>query len=267
VTAPAIRPARDDDYPAFVRLFGELHIPDPTPSVARFVEHLRPRMLVAHVDEEVIGYATWRAYGETVHIPNVAVDPSWRGHRVGQLLLEHIRDLARAEGCTRWYLNVKAENTSARRLYERCGFTLAHESWALAITWQRALALPHDLALASSIVPPDDDARIAAAFSFEPQRVAVFRTRESSVLVQVTEPDGQPVGFAAFSPLFPGAYPFVTLRPELAGDLLRAFHGHALHDQFDHTRVTVEADRALHDTLLAGGATLTFALLQLESPL
>ena len=262
------RAAVETDYAPFVRLFGELGTPAPVPRVDSFVVRLVPHMLVAHAGDDVVGYITWRAYGATVHVPNVAVDPAWRGRRIGELLLERVRGLAKAAGCTRWYLNVKATNTPALRLYERCGFALDKESWALSIPWRAALALPYDPGLAKALVRPEEDAAIAARFGLELERIAVLRSREGSILVAVHAPDGGgPVAFSAFSPAYPGAYPFLTLRPDLAGALLRACHAHADLARFDYIRLTVEGDRALHDTLVAGGAELTFALYQLASAL
>lgn len=263
------RPATETDYPAFVKLFGELGIPDPVPDAGYYVAKLMPEMIVASAGENVVGYATWRTYGTTTHIPNVAVDPAWRGRRVGQLLLERIRVLAKAAGCTRWYLNVKTDNAPAIRLYERCGFVTDKESWALSVPWRAALALPFDPGLADAIVRPEDDADIATRFGLPPERLPVLRARSTStVLVAVHAPDGGgPVAFAAFDTSFPGAYPFKTLRPDLAGNLMRACHAYAELDKHDFVRLTVEGDRPLYEALTAGGASLLFALLQLASPL
>ncbi|MEO6775261.1 MAG: GNAT family N-acetyltransferase [Kofleriaceae bacterium] len=264
-----IRGAVEDDYPSFVRLFGELSIPDPTPPRDRYVAQIVSRMLVAREGDLVIGYAIWRAYGTTAHVPNVVVDPAWRGRRVGQRLLERVRELACAAGCTRWYLNVKADNAAAIRLYERCGFALDQESWALSIRWAAALGIPFDPELATSLVRPEDDAELSERFGMAPERIAAFRTRATgSVLVAVHAPEGGgPVAFAAFNPHHPGAHPFVVRRADLAGNLLRACHGYADLESFDFIRLTVEGDRPLYDSLIASGATLTFALLQLASPL
>lgn len=264
-----VRSAVESDYPVFVRLFGELGIPDPVPSIDRYVERLMPGMLVADEGGAVAGYATWRAYGTTAHVPNVVVDPAWRGRRIGQLLLERIRELAKQAGCTRWYLNVKRDNAPAIRLYERCGFVVDKESWALTMPWTAALALPVDPGLAAGEVRPEDDAGVAARFGLEAERLPVLRARSAStVLVAVHAPGGGgPVAFAAFDTSFPGAYPFRTLRPDLAGNLLQACHAHAELDRFDYIRLTVEGDRPLYEALVSGGAQLSFALLQLASAL
>lgn len=265
----ATRAAVAADYEAFVKLFGELGIPDPVADRDYYLAKLMPEMVIAHDGPTVVGYATWRTYGATAHVPNVSVDPAWRGCRVGQVLLERIRELAKAAGCTRWYLNVKTDNTPAIRLYERCGFVTDKESWVLSIAWRDALALPFDPGLANAVVRPEDDAELAARFGLEPARVPVLRARsDATVLVAVHAPDGGgPVAFAAFDTSFPGAYPFKTLRPDLAGNLMRACHAYAELDRHDSIRLTVESDRPLYDALVAGGATLLFALLQLASPL
>jgi ribosomal protein S18 acetylase RimI-like enzyme len=76
----------------FVRLFAELAIPDPVPSAETFVRTIAPQMRVACDGNDAVGYITWRAYGETAHVVQLAVDPAARGRRIGERLLEHVRD-------------------------------------------------------------------------------------------------------------------------------------------------------------------------------
>lgn len=254
------RPATAADYPAYVRLFGELAIPDPVSSEDRYVEQVVPRTVVACEGAAVVGYATWRAYGAVAHVVNVAVDRAVRGRRVGQVLLEHVRGLARDAGCTRWYLNVKDDNAAALRLYARCGLVREHRNWALEIPWAKARAMAV-AAGAAGLARPEEDAAIAARFGVPGERLAMFRGRATTQLVVVRDPE--PVAFAAFDPTFPGAPVFAAVRPELAGALLAACDRVADHARFDFIRVTVEGDEGLAETLLAAGAQLTFALLQL----
>ena len=71
---------------------------------------------------EVFGYAVcWTIAGES-HLLNIAVHPERRGRGIGgALLAECIRRSARA-GASRIFLEVRAGNEGALRLYRRTGF-------------------------------------------------------------------------------------------------------------------------------------------------
>jgi GNAT superfamily N-acetyltransferase len=258
-----IRPARDDDYQAYTRLFAEFEIPDPVPTRERFVEQIAPQIHVAVRTGEVVGFISARPYGELVHVVQLAVDRSVRGQRIGEQLLEHVRSLAKAAGCTRWYLNVKRDNAPAIKLYERVGFRFELESVAMKIAW--SCIPPH--AVHGGLADPAEDAVIASTFELPRERVEMFRTKSTrSRFHLVTLRDPALVGFAAFDPDFPGAATFRTTRPELAADLLEAMRAYARAD-VDYTHLTVEGDRALVDAVLALGAEVTFEILRLSAPL
>jgi len=71
---------------------------------------------------EILGYAVcWTIAGES-HLLNIAVHPERRGRGIGRALLaECIRRSARA-GASRIFLEVRAGNGDALRLYRRMGF-------------------------------------------------------------------------------------------------------------------------------------------------
>ncbi|HSN26046.1 MAG TPA: GNAT family N-acetyltransferase, partial [Kofleriaceae bacterium] len=135
-----IRPARADDYDAYVALFGELGVPDPVPTRERFAEAQVPVMSVAEDGGAIVGYVTWRPYGPVAHVVQLAVDRGRRGQRIGEQLLEHVRGAARAAGCERWYLNVKRDNAPALRLYERVGLRFELEATAMKLAWAKVAA-------------------------------------------------------------------------------------------------------------------------------
>jgi len=71
---------------------------------------------------EIVGYTVcWRVLDE-VHLLNVAVRSEHRGATVGRQLLEAMLDEGRSTGGRVVYLEVRAGNVSARRLYRRLGF-------------------------------------------------------------------------------------------------------------------------------------------------
>lgn len=260
--ALVIRAARASDHAAYVRLFAELGVPDPLPSVASFATAIAPRMWIAEEGSEVVGYVTWRPYGDTAHVVQLAVDRRLRGQRIGQRLLEHVRDVARAAGCARWYLNVKRDNASAQQLYQRVGLACELEALAMKIAWAR---VPHT-AVRHRLAEPDEDAAIAARFGMPVERVRTFRARGTFQLVTLRDAANSIAGFAAFDPSYPGAATFCAAAAGLAGDLLAAMRPHA-DPAFDFVHVTVEGDRPLAEAVLALGAELDFEILRLGGPL
>lgn len=256
-----IRRACEDDYPHFVRLFGELAIPDPLPSAERFVAGIVPVMSVAMLDESVVGFVTWRRYSEIAHVMQVAVDRHVRGQRIGQQLLEHARDAARTAGCTRWYLNVKRDNTSALKLYERCGLAFELESTVLKLDWDR---IPRIDGVNESLSTADEDEEIASRFNVPLERVKMFRARGAFRMITLRDDAGALIGFAPFDPSFPGTPMLHAARPELAPVLVEAIRHHA-DPQFAFVRLCIEGDRALTDALRALGGEVVFEILRLSA--
>ena len=81
-------------------------------------------MVALRADDEtvLVGYTvSWRVVDE-VHLLNVAVHAGHRGTSIGRRLLAHVLDDGRATGARVVYLEVRAGNVPARRLYRRLGF-------------------------------------------------------------------------------------------------------------------------------------------------
>jgi ribosomal protein S18 acetylase RimI-like enzyme len=57
-----------------------------------------------------------------------AVDAAERGQGTGSMLMDHMEDVAHERGCKRIALDVAANNTGARRLYERRGMVVEAKS-------------------------------------------------------------------------------------------------------------------------------------------
>ena len=76
----------------------------------------------AAADGRVIGYTCrWRVTDE-VHLLNVAIHPEWRGLGHGRELVSGVIYEARAVGARVVFLEVRAGNVVARRLYRQLGF-------------------------------------------------------------------------------------------------------------------------------------------------
>ncbi len=257
----ATRRATTGDHAAVRRLFAELGVPDPPPEADGFAEHWLPRVIVACDGEEVIGYAHWRIYGGTAHVVHVVAAPHTRGRGVGGALMDAVRAAVRAEGCTRWYLNVKRDNAPALRLYERHGMAIERELWAMEIAWAQVDSLAGDREAAAYTPAPEEDAAIAERFALDRGRLASLRANGMKVLA--LREGGAPAAYAAFDPRFPGAAVFCAARVELARPLFEGCRTHADLARFDFLRLVVDSDRALADALVAVGAKITFELLQM----
>jgi GNAT superfamily N-acetyltransferase len=259
-----VRLASRDDHPVFARLFPELGVPDPLPDADQFAAAMLPRVLVLEEGADALGYAFWQVYGVTTHVVHVVVDRATRGRRAGEALLDEVRVHARSAGCARWYLNVKQDNASAIRLYERMGLRRELEGWAMRTTWAHLATLPGEASDESPrTLEPDEDAAVAARFDLDIERLALLRSRPGEVL-RVLGARSKPVAFAGFAPGYPGVYPIRVARPGLARPLFDALSPHARHP---HLHVFVEGDRALHELLGAAGAQLEHATFRMGAPL
>jgi [ribosomal protein S18]-alanine N-acetyltransferase len=78
--------------------------------------------LVAEEDEGLVGYAGLLAAGEQADVLTIAVATSQWGQGIGSRLLAALLAEARQRGCTEMFLEVRADNMRAQRLYKWFGF-------------------------------------------------------------------------------------------------------------------------------------------------
>jgi ribosomal-protein-alanine N-acetyltransferase len=78
--------------------------------------------LVAEEDEALVGYAGLLAAGEQADVLTIAVATSQWGQGIGSRLLAALLAEARQRGCTEMFLEVRADNLRAQRLYKGFGF-------------------------------------------------------------------------------------------------------------------------------------------------
>jgi ribosomal protein S18 acetylase RimI-like enzyme len=261
-----IRPARADDYASVAALFPELRIEEPVPARDRWVTDLMRDTLVYERAGAVVGYVSFYRLSEIGHVRNIVVAPDVRRNGVGGELMEAVAEELRGAGVAEWHLNVKLDNQSAIRLYERLGMTVEHRSTALAIAWADAERLPREPSLTALPIDPAEDDDIERALDLAAGRIAMQRPRAGRVLVQLRDAACAPVGFAAFDPQFPGAYPFRVMRPAYAGALLAAVRPHARRSD-KLVQLVVENDHALARELVAAGATVKLEMLHYSGSL
>jgi RimJ/RimL family protein N-acetyltransferase len=137
-----VRPIRADDKEGLARLFGRLSpqsrrrrflIAKPALSrreLAYFteVDHRRHEALVAvAADREIVGVARYACERGQASVADVAfvVADEWHDRGVGSSLARRLVDRARGNGIVRLQATTLAENTPARRLLHRLGFTVS----------------------------------------------------------------------------------------------------------------------------------------------
>ena len=99
-----------------------------------YAELVKNRELyVAKLDGAVIGFALLRmrvseGVGKVTRkimlIDQVCVDEALRNHGIGTQMMEEIRILAKAFGCTDLQLGVYPQNDAAVSFYQKCGFMI-----------------------------------------------------------------------------------------------------------------------------------------------
>lgn len=104
----------------------------------RYTEAVKARELyVARIGDVVVGYAAvkirdfdWSGMvrRKVMLVDEVCVEQSFRNHGIGQEMMEEIRILAKAFGCTDLQLNVNAHNDPAVGFYQKCGFMIQNIS-------------------------------------------------------------------------------------------------------------------------------------------
>lgn len=142
-----IRPTREDDAPKYraLRLKGLQDHPtvfgsDYATSAARPIEYWQERMRNGAGNDEQVTYVAEAAgalIGMTTMVRNdlpktrhagsifgVYTHPDWRGSGVADALLEACAAYARGLGVRLLRLGVATNNTSAIRLYVRCGYSV-----------------------------------------------------------------------------------------------------------------------------------------------
>jgi [ribosomal protein S18]-alanine N-acetyltransferase len=126
----SIRPAALEDIPAIVALERE------TPSAAHwrapayrrvFDSEAPPRIaLVAATKsgakEAIHGFVVARVAGDECELENILVAPKSQQRGIGSNLMRSLISVARQQNVRRIFLEVRESNSTARALYENCGF-------------------------------------------------------------------------------------------------------------------------------------------------
>ncbi len=75
-----------------------------------------------YADDQHVGHGVISQIVDEAHLLNIAVAVEQQGKGLGLQLLEYLMQRATARGCVECFLELRASNQSAYRLYERFGF-------------------------------------------------------------------------------------------------------------------------------------------------
>jgi [ribosomal protein S18]-alanine N-acetyltransferase len=123
-----LRAMTADDLPDVLALERVL-FPDDAWSEHTYREELadstgtRHYVVIEDEDGRFAGWAGLAAVGDQADVLTIGVRPESQGRGFGARLLTALLGEAAARGCPEVFLDVRADNDRARRLYERFGFT------------------------------------------------------------------------------------------------------------------------------------------------
>lgn len=268
-----IRPAVDDDYDAYLRLYAELQVPGAPPSRESFVATMKGDVLVGVVSVvggaggagvDVVAGVIWaRPRGPFFHVVHLISDPQHRRTGVGRALLIAAAARAQDAGFSSWMLTVKPENTAARALYASVGM---REVFAATLVRVRsvdvdALAGDDDSAIVVDALADDVD----GAFGIAHGELAAIRSVPGRSASAARDVSGALVGVACFDPRVPGFMIFRVARRSFARPFLRGLR--SAYPDVDVVHVYVEDDAALADALVACGGEVAMRTLRMEGPI
>lgn len=248
-----------------MRFFTELGVPDPIPERERWTENGLPTTGFLEHGDALVGYAYFEPQPPLGYVRHVVVAPEARGRGVGATLMAALKRELSARGCTRWCLNVKASNISARRLYQSVGMSDRYHSSALRLAWARVSGLPAEASIVARVSPVSEDANVELRFGL-PRGALELRRRRPEILVCVATNAAEPQhhgGLAVFDPTFPGAYPFRADSPPTARALLDLLAS-LRHPDLPEVQLVIEDDAPLAAALVQAGALHLFDVVHME---
>jgi ribosomal-protein-alanine N-acetyltransferase len=85
-------------------------------------EFSTPVYVACDAKRRIAGFALIRIAADEAELLTIAVDPKWRGKRIGQALLKATFDDLMMSPARRMFLEVSEDNAPAIKLYGRAGF-------------------------------------------------------------------------------------------------------------------------------------------------
>ena len=113
-------------YESFIE-YKSLYTPEgfsaTTPDSERLIVRIKEGPVwIVLIDDELIGTVSAVMKGNSLYVRGMAILPSGRGKRIGELLLDQVEDFAVQQNCKRLFLSTTPFLVRAIQLYEHYGF-------------------------------------------------------------------------------------------------------------------------------------------------
>ena len=120
-----IRTMRESDLPSVVAI-ERLSFSTPWSEILFFNEIYKQRSIpkVAVIGDRIAGYICANHVADEGHILNLAVHPDFGRRGIANTLVKNILEELKENACRFLYLEVRASNNAARKLYEGFGFSV-----------------------------------------------------------------------------------------------------------------------------------------------
>ena len=120
-----IRTMQESDLPSIVKI-ERLSFSTPWSEILFFNEIYKQRSIpkVAVIGDRIAGYICANHVADEGHILNLAVHPDFGRRGIANTLVENILEELKENACRFLYLEVRASNNAARKLYEGFGFSV-----------------------------------------------------------------------------------------------------------------------------------------------
>jgi [ribosomal protein S18]-alanine N-acetyltransferase len=117
------RPMREDDLDKVIAVENAAYEFPWTLGVFRDCLRVGYSCWIVEVNEQTVGHGIMSVAAQEAHILNLCIIPAVQRIGLGQALLEHLLDVAKAHQANELFLEVRPSNHAASRLYERAGFS------------------------------------------------------------------------------------------------------------------------------------------------
>jgi len=123
-----LRPGTPEDIPSLIGLerqsVSAAHWSDDSYRQV-FEQGIAVRIVLVVDDGPIRGFLIARITNEECELENIVVASNSQRCGLGSKLMQELIAVARAQGATRVFLEVRESNVAARSLYEKCGFMIS----------------------------------------------------------------------------------------------------------------------------------------------
>ena len=118
----AYRPMGPSDVPAIMEIEKRAYPHPWTTGIFRDCLRAGYTGMVAEKEKSIVGYCMMSVAAGEAHLLNICIDPQEQGNGYGRQLLDYMMSLVRDKCVETVYLEVRASNDAAQKLYLNSGF-------------------------------------------------------------------------------------------------------------------------------------------------